>query len=49
MVGFGISWPQIHEIDFEHRGIYQIELTYGNYINTIWFAVLDTDKRWNES
>lgn len=41
--------PQIHSIDFEHRGIYQIELSYGNHINTIWFAVLDPDKRWDEN
>jgi len=36
--------PQIHSIDFEHRGIYQIELTYNNEVRTIWFAVLDPDK-----
>ncbi len=40
--------PQIHSIDFEHRGIYQIELTYNNHTNTIWFAVLDPEKRWDE-
>jgi len=40
--------PQIHSIDFEHRGIYQIELTYNTHINTIWFAVLDPEKRWDE-
>lgn len=41
--------PQIHSIDFEHRGVYQIELTYGVHTNTIWFAVLDPDKRWDEN
>jgi len=40
--------PQIHELDFEHRELYQIELTYGKHIRTIWFAVLDNDKRWDE-
>lgn len=41
--------PQIHSIDFEHRGIYQIELKYGDHIRTVWFAVLDPDKRWDEN
>lgn len=40
--------PQIHSLDFEHRGIYQIELTYNNEQRTIWFAALDPEKRWNE-
>ena len=40
--------PQINEIDFEHRGIYQIELTYNKEIRIIWFAVLDPDKRYQD-
>ncbi len=40
--------PQIHSIDFEHRGIYQIELSYGNHVNTIWFAVFDPGKFWQD-
>lgn len=40
--------PQIHSIDFEHRGIYQIELTYGNHIRYIWFAVLDPSIWWED-
>lgn len=35
--------PLINELEFEHRGIYQIELTYINEVRTIWFAVLDPD------
>ena len=40
--------PQIQELDFDHRGIYQIELTYNKQIKTIWFAVLDPDKWWQD-
>lgn len=40
--------PQIHSIDFEHRGIYQIELTYNKEVRTIWFAVFDPDKWWQD-
>lgn len=36
--------PQIHSLDFEHRGFYQIELTYNKEVRTIWFVVLDPDK-----
>lgn len=38
--------PQIHSIDFEHMGVYQLELTYGNYTNIIPFAVLDPNCWW---
>lgn len=38
--------PQINSIDFEHRGIYQIELTYGEHVRTIWFASLSPDIPW---
>jgi len=41
--------PQIHSIDFEHRGIYQIELKYGEHVRTVWFAVFDPDKWWQDS
>lgn len=41
--------PQIHSIEFEHSGIYQIELTYSDYTRTVWFAVLDPDKYWQDS
>jgi len=40
--------PQIHSIDFEHRGLYQIELTYNKEVRTIWFAVFDPDKYWQD-
>ena len=40
--------PQIHSLDFEHRGIYQIELTYNNEKRIILFAVLDPEKRWDK-
>jgi len=39
--------PQVNSIDFEHRGIYQIELTYGDHVRTIWFASLDPQIPWN--
>lgn len=35
--------PQIHSIDFDHKGVYQIELTYGDHVRTIWFASLNPD------
>lgn len=38
--------PQINSIDFEHRGVYQIELTYGEHVRTIWFASLSPDIPW---
>ena len=40
--------PQINSRDFEHRGVYQIELTYGDHVRTIWFAVLNPELRWDE-
>ena len=40
--------PQILSLDFEHRGIYQIELTYDEEVRTVWFAVLDPDKRYQD-
>jgi len=40
--------PEIHQFDFEHRKIYQIELKYGDHTRTVWFAVLDPDKKWDE-
>lgn len=33
--------PQINSVDFDSMGVYTIELTYGNYIRTINFAVLN--------
>lgn len=39
--------PQINSIDFEHRAIYQVELTYGSHVKTIWFASLDPQLPWN--
>jgi len=36
--------PQIHSLDFEHRGLYQIEITYNEEVRTVWFAVFDPDK-----
>ncbi|MCZ6583061.1 MAG: hypothetical protein O6761_07830 [Thaumarchaeota archaeon] len=38
--------PQINSVDFEHRGVYQIELTYGDHVRTIWFASLSPDIPW---
>lgn len=38
--------PQINALDFDHRGIYQIELTYGDHVRTIWFASLSLDIPW---
>jgi len=38
--------PQINSVDFEHRGIYQIELTYGDHVRTIWFATFSPDIWW---
>ena len=40
--------PQIHSIDFDHRGIYQIELTYGNHVRTVWFATFSPDISWKD-
>ncbi len=41
--------PQIHSIDFEHRGIYYVEISYGNHIEKVYFAVLDPNKWWQDS
>jgi len=38
--------PQINSVDFDHRGVYQIELTYGEHVRTIWFASLSPDIPW---
>jgi len=33
--------PKITSIDFNHFGFYQVELTYNNYKNIIWFVTYD--------
>ncbi len=40
--------PQINSIDFDHRGIYQIELRYGDNIRTIWFVTLSPNIWWED-
>lgn len=39
--------PQINSLDFDHRGIYAIELTYGNYVRYVSFATLSPTLFWN--
>lgn len=38
--------PQINSRDFEHRGVYKIELVYGDHTREIWFAALSPDIPW---
>jgi hypothetical protein len=33
--------PSISPLDFEHRGLYQIQVTYGEHTETFWFGVLN--------
>lgn len=40
--------PQINGLDFKHRGVYTIELRYGEEIRTINFATLHPDLRYDE-
>jgi len=40
--------PQINSLDFEHRAIHQIELTYGDHVRTIWFATLNPNIWWED-
>lgn len=40
--------PSISSLDFDHRGIYQIQLTYGDHTRVIWFATLSPDVRWDQ-
>ena len=39
--------PQINSRDFVHRGVYKIELVYGEHTREIWFATLNPDIPWN--
>ena len=40
--------PSISPLDFDHRGVYQIQLRYGDHTQVIWFATLSPDIPWDQ-